>query len=98
VLALRIVCPALLGSLVACGVPEKTIGGWEGRTIYFIKGGQHPEWWTSDIAYKDAIGFGRGNRAAIGGMFSGTLGIAGSTLSSSADGGTRDGFLMSIGP
>ena len=26
--------------------PQKGIGGWEGRTIYFLKGGSHPEQWT----------------------------------------------------
>ena len=35
--------------------PKKVIGGWEGRTIYFIKGGSNPEFWTVEWAEKDAI-------------------------------------------
>jgi len=34
--------------------PEKTISGWEGRTIYFIRGGANPERWTIDVAGQDA--------------------------------------------
>ena len=33
--------------------PEKTLGGWEGRTIYFIKGGQNAEQWTTESAETD---------------------------------------------
>lgn len=33
--------------------PDKTMLGWEGRTIYFIKGGNHPNYWTHEIAHKD---------------------------------------------
>jgi hypothetical protein len=29
--------------------------GWEGRTIYFIKGGSNPEYWTFSNAYTDTI-------------------------------------------
>lgn len=33
--------------------PQKTIGGWEGRTIYFIRGGSNPEYWTTESAIED---------------------------------------------
>jgi hypothetical protein len=33
--------------------PEKTIGGWESRTIYFFKGGQNPSFWTAETALRD---------------------------------------------
>jgi len=33
--------------------PHKVLGGWEGRTIYFIKGGRHPEQWTPTKAHED---------------------------------------------
>jgi hypothetical protein len=33
--------------------PQRTMGGWEGRTIYFIKGGQHADQWTPDKADVD---------------------------------------------
>jgi len=33
---------------------DKTILGWEGRTIYFIRGGQHPDRWKRDRAIADA--------------------------------------------
>jgi hypothetical protein len=33
--------------------PEKVMGGWEGRTVYFIKGGRHPQQWTSEKASLD---------------------------------------------
>ena len=35
--------------------PDKTMGGWEGRTIYFIKGGKFPEFWSTEKAYIDGI-------------------------------------------
>ena len=35
--------------------PEKVMGGWEGRTIYFIKGGNNPDYWTMSHAEKDAL-------------------------------------------
>jgi len=35
--------------------PEKTMLGWEGRTIYFIKGGNNPEYWSVENAHTDAI-------------------------------------------
>jgi hypothetical protein len=34
--------------------PEKTIKGWEARTIYVIRGGQYPEQWTKVSAAMDA--------------------------------------------
>lgn len=40
--------------------PDKTILGWEGRTIYFIKGGSHPEFWTIEKAREDMVAFGAG--------------------------------------
>jgi hypothetical protein len=33
--------------------PRKTLGGWEGRTIYFIRGGQNAEQWTTEKAETD---------------------------------------------
>ena len=39
---------AMMEKLAA--TPERGISGWEGRTIYFIKGGSHPEQWTSAAA------------------------------------------------
>lgn len=35
--------------------PEKVIAGWEGRTIYFIKGGNNPDFWTASHAEKDTF-------------------------------------------
>src|SRR5262249_16864907 len=35
-------------------MPKRIMGGWEGRTIYFIKGGRHPEEWTPEKASQDA--------------------------------------------
>lgn len=32
---------------------EKTLSGWEGRTIYFIRGGQNAEQWTTEKAETD---------------------------------------------
>jgi len=36
-------------------LPHKTIGGWEGRTIYFMKGGSNPEYWTIEKAREDTV-------------------------------------------
>jgi len=33
--------------------PHKVMGGWEGRTVYFIKGGRHPGQWTKKQALDD---------------------------------------------
>lgn len=33
--------------------PHKMIGGWEGRTFYFIRGGSNPQFWTREQAEKD---------------------------------------------
>ena len=33
--------------------PDKVFGGWEGRTIYFIRGGQNSEQWTPAKAQED---------------------------------------------
>jgi len=35
--------------------PDKSIGGWEGRTIYFIRGGQNADQWSVDAAEEDAL-------------------------------------------
>jgi hypothetical protein len=35
--------------------PDKTIMGWEGRTIYFIKGGKFPEFWSTETAHIDGM-------------------------------------------
>ncbi len=35
--------------------PHKTMLGWEGRTIYFIKGGSNPEYWTAEKAREDVL-------------------------------------------
>jgi hypothetical protein len=37
--------------------PQNMIGGGEGRTIYFIRGGQHADQWTPEKA--DVDGFAR---------------------------------------
>jgi hypothetical protein len=34
--------------------PHKTMLGWEGRTIYVMKGGSNPDRWSPDVATKDA--------------------------------------------
>ena len=35
--------------------PDKTLGGWEGRTIYFIKGGHNADQWTPLKAKEDFV-------------------------------------------
>jgi hypothetical protein len=35
--------------------PDKVMCGWEGRTIYFIRGGSHPEYWTPQRASMDTL-------------------------------------------
>jgi hypothetical protein len=35
--------------------PEKMMGGAEGRTFYFIRGGSFPQYWTTERAEQDAI-------------------------------------------
>lgn len=35
--------------------PHKTMLGWEGRTIYFIKGGSNPEYWSTENARTDTV-------------------------------------------
>lgn len=35
--------------------PDKTMMGWEGRTIYFIKGDSKPEYWTAETANIDSL-------------------------------------------
>lgn len=46
--------------------PGKTIGGWEGRTIYFIKGGQNADQWTIEKAETD-VGVALTSAAATSG-------------------------------
>jgi len=36
-------------------LPHKTIGGWEGRTIYFVKGGSSPKYWSIENARTDTV-------------------------------------------
>lgn len=36
-------------------LPRKTMCGWEGRTIYFIKGGSNPEYWSIENARTDTV-------------------------------------------
>lgn len=36
-------------------LPDKTMMGWEGRTIYFIKGGKFPDFWSKEKAHIDGI-------------------------------------------
>jgi hypothetical protein len=48
--------------------PAKAMCGWEGRTIYFIKGGQHPDQWTAALALRDATVLLDGRRAIWGPM------------------------------
>lgn len=35
--------------------PDKTMMGWEGRTIYFIKGGKFPDSWSTEKAHIDGM-------------------------------------------
>jgi hypothetical protein len=35
--------------------PEKLMAGYEGRTLYFIKGGNYPQYWTEERAECDII-------------------------------------------
>ncbi len=37
--------------------PDKTMMGWEGRTIYFIKGGSFPQFWSVETANVDGMAF-----------------------------------------
>jgi hypothetical protein len=48
--------------------PTKVIIGWEGRTIYVIKGGQHPEQWTAEHALREATILFEGRRPIWGPM------------------------------
>jgi hypothetical protein len=40
-------------NLVAQMAPHQVLGGWEGRTIYFIKNGQRADQWTPENATQD---------------------------------------------
>ena len=44
--------------------PDKTMLGWEGRTIYFIKGGRFPEFWSTDKAQIDGMVLLKGGATA----------------------------------
>lgn len=46
--------------------PTKSMMGWEGRTIYFIKGGTHPDQWTRVHAERDAKALLAGSYHALG--------------------------------
>jgi hypothetical protein len=46
--------------------PDKTMLGYEGRTIYFIKPGSDPDQWTREKAAEDAIPLLKGSLAAWG--------------------------------
>jgi hypothetical protein len=57
------------GTIEALGAhPEKTFGGWEGRTIYMIKGGRHPEQWTQEDAIKDLTALLTSSASRLGAM------------------------------
>jgi hypothetical protein len=46
--------------------PDRVMMGYEGRTIYFIKGGAHPEQWTPNNADTDGAALIQGGSAALG--------------------------------
>src|SRR5262245_43072273 len=46
--------------------PEKTILGWEGRTIYFLRGGSDAIRWTAENAEVDVVTLLAGSHAALG--------------------------------
>ncbi len=48
--------------------PDKTMMGWEGRTIYFIKGGKFPEFWSTEKACIDGIALLSGSVKMYGPM------------------------------
>jgi len=48
--------------------PDKTMMGWEGRTIYFIKGGKFPEFWSTEKAYIDGMALLSGSVRIYGPM------------------------------
>jgi len=51
-----------------CEHPDKTMMGWEGRTIYFIKGGKFPEFWSTEKAYIDGMALLSGSVRMYGPM------------------------------
>ncbi len=48
--------------------PDKTMMGWEGRTIYFIKGGKFPEFWSTEKAHIDGVALLSGSISMYGPM------------------------------
>jgi hypothetical protein len=52
---------------------QKGIGGWEGRTIYFLKGGSHPEQWTEAGAEQAIIPLLMGSTVLWGSLIRGTV-------------------------
>lgn len=48
--------------------PDKTMMGWEGRTIYFIKGGKFPEFWSTEKAHIDGMALLSGSLRMYGPM------------------------------
>lgn len=47
-------------------VPEKTLLGWEGRTIYFLRGGSVPAQWSADKGQSDALALLAASHAMLG--------------------------------
>jgi hypothetical protein len=46
--------------------PQKVIMGWEGHTLYFIKGGRHPEQWTPRHAERETTGLVTASWSLVG--------------------------------
>jgi hypothetical protein len=47
-------------------MPDKGIHGWEGRTIYFLKGGSRPEQWSAERATRDVTVLVRSAHSMLG--------------------------------
>jgi len=60
--------------------PEKTMLGWEGRTIYFIKGGSRPEFWSEQQATTDLQVLLLGSARVWGEMVEHELAHAGNSI------------------
>jgi hypothetical protein len=48
--------------------PHRGMNGWEGRTIYFLKGGSHPEQWTAAQADSIAMALLKASAHLLGPM------------------------------
>src|SRR6202035_2302277 len=46
--------------------PHRSMNGWEGRTIYFLKGGSHPEQWTAAQADSIVMALLKGSAHMLG--------------------------------